>query len=65
MFIYLIIGIILITYTTIKSAEKYEDPVESMFSQLHWWVATVICVIFWPVLVVWAMIDIFNEVEGL
>ena len=64
---YFIIGIIIFTYTTIRMANEREDPVGSMFSHWEWWLATVICVITWPAIVLWAVHDAIKELkeEGL
>ena len=63
MIIYFIIGIMLITWTTTRQVAKCENPVESMFSQASWWAATIVCVIFWPLLVMWAIYDAYKEIK--
>lgn len=64
MIAYIIIGIMLITWTTTRQVAKCENPVESMFSQAAWWTATIVCVLFWPLLVAWAVHDAIKELNG-
>ena len=68
--VYLIIGVGLLTYSSIRQAMKEQDFVEVKLKSLFWWVATILCVIFWPVLLGGAIYDavkiikeILNEPE--
>lgn len=67
MIAYIIIGIMLITWTTSRQVVKREDYWESMFCSAAWWAATIVCVLFWPLLVAWAVHDAIKELndEGL
>lgn len=67
MITYFIIGIVIFTYTTISMLVRGEHTAKDMFGEPAWWVATSICVIFWPVIVLWAIYDAIKELkeEGL
>ena len=64
MITYIIIGIMLITWTTSRQVAKREDYLESMFGSLAWWIATIVCVLFWPLLVAWAIHDAIKDLNG-
>ena len=63
MITYIIIGIMLITWTTSRQVTKREDYLESMFCSAAWWAATIVCVLLWPLLVAWAVHDAIKELE--
>lgn len=58
MFVYFIIGIIIITFTIYRTAVKDVKTYRSNFLKPEWWIAAILCVVVWPVLVLWAIIDI-------
>ena len=58
MYVYFIIGIIIITFTSYRMAVKDAKTFRSNLLKPTWWIATIACVVFWPVLVLWAIIDI-------
>ena len=55
--VYLIIGVGLLTYSSVRQAMKEQDFVEVKLKSLPWWIATFLCVIFWPVLLGCAIYD--------
>lgn len=62
MAIYFIIGIMLITWTTTRQVTKNRDYMFNYaFKQASWWFASIVCVIFWPLLVAWALYDAIRE----
>ena len=59
MLIYLIIGIALMTYCNVSLAmEDFKDFKKNILEYpICWLISTVLCILLWPVLVVWAVYD--------
>lgn len=59
MLIYLFIGIALMTYCNISLAmEDFKDYKKDILKYpICWLISTVLCILLWPVLVVWAVYD--------
>lgn len=61
--VYLIIGVGLLTYSSVRQAMDEQDFVEVKLKSALWWIATLLCVIFWPVLLGWAIYDAVKIIE--
>ena len=57
MITYFIIGTVLFTFTSIRMAIRDIEKMKSNIRNPLWWVATVACVIFWPLVLGWAIYD--------
>lgn len=63
LYIYLIIGVCLLTYTSISQAIRHADRFKSDIKEWLWWVTTVGCALLWPVLLGSAVYDIIKEIH--
>lgn len=54
---YIIIGLIIFTSTSISIAQRDLNKFKKDVKTWQWWAAYVACVIFWPVIVMWAIYD--------
>ena len=65
--IYFIIGIMLLTWTSVRQWKRNREDMKSNLKNPLWWTCTVMCAILWPVLVGWAIIDAIQIIreEGL
>ena len=57
MIIYFIIGVIIFTLTSISMLVRGKYTAKSMFLEPAYWIATTLCVIFWPIVVGWGIYD--------
>lgn len=58
MFIYLIIGTIICLFTSYRMARRDINKFKSDIRNPLWWIVTVTCVVFWPVLLACAIYDL-------
>lgn len=58
---YLTIGIIMSTITSIHIAIRDKEFRKSHYHEPLWWMVTILCMIFWPAVVLSAIWDIFHE----
>ena len=65
MLIYLIIGICLLTYSNISQAkENFEKWKKDILEYPGCWcVATILCILLWPILILWALYDAIKMVQ--
>ena len=63
MIIYFTIGVIIFACTSISMLVRKAETVESMFLEPAYWIATIICVIIWPVIVGWGIYDLIQLVK--
>lgn len=63
MITYIIIGLIIIIYSSIRLLVKGVYTVEEMLCTPDHWLAIFICVVLWPGLVAWALYDAIKEVK--
>ena len=58
--VYLTIGIIMITIAAIHIAISDKEFRKSYYHKPSWWVATILCMIFWPAVIVSGIWDMFH-----
>ena len=65
MLTYLIIGIALLTYCHISRAmREFEDFKKDILEYpICWLISTLLCIMLWPVIVVWAVYDAIKMVQ--
>ena len=64
--VYFMIGAALLTYCSVSQYNRdKEDFIKTKFLNWIWWVATLVCVLLWPLLVSWAIIDAIRETRML
>lgn len=65
MLIYLIIGIAVMTYCHISRALREFENMRKDIQEypICWLISTLLCILLWPVLIVWAMYDAINMVK--
>lgn len=59
-YVYFIIGIVMFTCTTVMMAVKDKERWKAARRDPNFYVATVICMIFWPVMIVWTIYDLIR-----
>lgn len=67
MIIYIIIGIIIFGFTTSSMVRKGKHIVKEILLEPAYWIGTAICVIFWPIIIVWALYDgikLYKDLRG-
>lgn len=54
---YFIIGVAIFTLTSISMWIKDKEEIKSNIQEPAWWLAWVVCVVFWPVIILWSIIN--------
>lgn len=57
MILYLTIGAALFTFTSVRMAIRDIAKMKRNIRNPLWWIATIACVIFWPLVLGWAIYD--------